>query len=390
MLLLHNHYQQPGGEDQVFEAEGELLESRGHRVSRYVLHNDRVDEMSRPALAGATMWNAAVYRELRALIRRERPEVAHFHNTFPLISPAAYYAARAEGVPVVQTLHNYRLLCPGGLFFREGGVCEDCSGKSVPWPAVAHACYRGSRSSSAAAAAMLSAHRAAGTWRRSVDAYIALTGFAREKFVRGGLPEQKIHVKPNFVWPDPRVGAGGGGYFLFAGRLSQEKGVDTMLAAWELLRPNARLKIVGDGPLADRVSQASGRSPQIEWVGRQPKERVLDLMKDARALVFPSVWYEGFPMVIAESYAVGLPVIAGDLGSMSSLIDHGRTGLRFRPGDPADLAAQVERASTRPEKLARMRRQARSEFEDNYTAERNYHLLTGIYQTVARRAGALA
>lgn len=386
VLVLHNHYQQPGGEDQVFAAESDLLQVRGHRVLQYTLHNDSVTGMSRPGLAGVTVWNRAAYREVRALIRRERPQVAHFHNTFPLISPAAYYAARAEGVPVIQTLHNYRLVCPNALFFREGRVCEDCSGKPVPWPGVVHACYRGSRSSSGVVAAMLTAHRALGTWTRTVDLYIALTEFARQKFVQGRLPAEKISVKPNFLYPDPGAGEGRGEYVLFVGRLSQEKGVGTLLAAWKQLRRKVRLKIVGDGPLAPALAEAAERAPEVEYLGRQPKNQVLALMKDAQALIFPSEWYEGFPMVIAEAYAVGLPVIASNLGSMSSLIDSGRTGLHFHPNDPRDLASRVEWAFGHRQELRRMRGQARAEFESKYTAERNYQMLMEIYQSAVERA----
>jgi glycosyltransferase involved in cell wall biosynthesis len=208
VLLLHNHYQQPGGEDQVFAAERDLLEAHGHRVLQYTTHNDQLADMGRAGLVKAAVWNGAVYRELRALIRKEKLQVAHFHNTFVLISPAAYYAAQAEGVPVIQTLHNYRLLCPNALFFREGRVCEDCLGKTFPWPGIAHACYRESRPASGTVAAMLTTHRALGTWKRAVDLYIALTGFAREKFIEGGLPSEKIVVKPNFVHPDPGAGEG--------------------------------------------------------------------------------------------------------------------------------------------------------------------------------------
>lgn len=386
MLLLHNRYQQPGGEDQVFAAEGALLEAHGYRVLRYTLHNDQINGMSRPALARATIWNDKVYEELRVLFREERPQVAHFHNTFPLISPAAYYAARAEGVPVVQTLHNYRLLCPNALFMREGRVCEDCLGKAFPWPGVAHACYKGSTSSSAGVAAMLAFHGAKGTWKEAVGVYVALTEFARQKFIQGGLPAEKIVVKPNFVHPDPGMGDGRGDYVLFVGRLSQEKGVGTLLAAWDVLKEKAPLKIVGDGPLASEVEKAAERSGgAIEWLGRQPRERVLALMKDARALLFPSMWYEGFPMVIGEAYAVGLPVIASDLGSMSSLIRHGHTGLLFTPGDPQDLAVQVERVFACPSELERMRGEARTEFEAKYTAKRNQRLLMEIYRNAIER-----
>jgi glycosyltransferase involved in cell wall biosynthesis len=385
ILLVHNHYQQAGGEDQVFAAEGALLEAHGHRVVRFTSHNDAVTEMSRLALAKATVWNGATYRDIRALIRKEHPQVAHFHNTFPLISPAAYHAAREEGVPTVQTLHNYRLLCPNALFFREGRVCEDCVGQAAPWPGVLHACYRGSRLSSGGVAAMLTAHRALGTWDRAVDVYITLTEYTRRKFIQGGLPAEKIVVKPNFVYPDPGAGAGQGTYALFVGRLSPEKGVETLLAAWSTLQEGMPLKIVGDGPLAPKVAQVAERLTKVEWLGKQPRNRVLDLMKGAKVLIFPSVWYEGFPTVIAEAYAVGLPVIASDLGNMSSLIDHGRTGLHFRPGDPKDLAARVEWASAHPGKLARVREKARAEFEAKYTAKRNYRSLVAIYQALLGR-----
>lgn len=355
------------------------MEAHGHRVLRYTAHNDQVAKMSRSSVAQATIWNQAVYSELRAFIRKEQPQVAHFHNTFPLISPAAYYAARAEGVPIVQTLHNYRLLCPNALFFREGRVCEDCLGKSFPWPGIVHACYRESRPASGTVAAMLTTHRALRTWKKAVDLYIALTDFAREKLVEGGLPSDRIIVKPNFVHPDPGAGEGRDNYVLFVGRLSREKGVDTLLAASEQFGKGVRLKLVGDGPLAPMVAKAARRN-EVEWLGRQPKDRVISMMKDARALIFPSLWYEGFPMVIAEAYAVGLPVIASDLGSMSSLVDHGRTGLRFRPGDPKELAAQVERALTHPDEVSRMRRETRARFEAEYSAERNYEALLEIYE----------
>jgi glycosyltransferase involved in cell wall biosynthesis len=390
ILAVHNYYQQPGGEDQVFVAEGKLLEDHDHSVLRYIVHNDRVANASPPALARDTVWNREVYGELRSLIRRELPEVIHFHNTFPIVSPAAYYAARAEGVPVVQTLHNYRLLCPNALFFRDGHVCEDCLGKSVPWPGVTHACYRGSRLATGAVTAMLTVHRALRTWTEMVDVYVALTDFAREKFIEGGLPAGKIEVKPNFVHADPGVGKGGGEYALFVGRLSQEKGIDTLLAAWEQLGDQVHLKIVGDGPLAARVVEATKRFRGVEWLGSQPKDRVLTLMKDARILLIPSVWYEGFPMVIAEAYAVGLPVVASDLGSMSSLVDPGRTGLHVRPGDPIDLIDKVEWTLMHPANLERMRGEARAEFEGRYTAEINHGRLVEIYELAAREARARA
>jgi glycosyltransferase involved in cell wall biosynthesis len=390
VLAVHNRYQQPGGEDQVFLAETALLESYGHRVVRYSTHNDRVAEMNRLALAGNTLWNSSTYRELRALIRQERPHVAHFHNTFPLVSPAGYYAAKAEGVPVVQTLHNYRLLCPNALFFRDGRVCEDCMGKVIPWPGVVHKCYRGSRAASGLVTAMLTTHRVLRTWTEMVDAYVALTEFARRKFVEGGLPAEKMVVKPNFVYPDPGPGEGRGGYALFVGRLSPEKGVGTLLAAWERLDRQVPLKVVGDGPLREQVVEAPDRHPCVEYLGYRPAEEVHALMKEASMLVFPSEWYETFGRVAAEAFATATPVIAADIGAIAELVEHGHTGLRFRPGDPEDLAAQVGWFLSHPEEHARMRREARAEFEAKYTAERNHQMMMEIYESALEREEAPA
>lgn len=390
ILSVHNYYQQSGGEDQVFSAESALLQEHGHHVVHYSVHNDQIKSMNSSTLTKATLWNSSTHRELRDLVRREQPQIAHLHNTFPLISPAAYYAARAEGVPVVQTLHNYRLLCSNAQFFRNGLPCEDCLGKTPPWPGVVHACYRDSRAASGVVAAMLTAHRALRTWTEMVDMYVALTEFQRQKFIQGGIPEEKIKVKSNFVRSDLGAGEGSGGYLLFVGRLAKEKGVETLLAAWEQLGGRAPLKIIGDGPLAGEVAGATEAFEGVEWLGRQPAERVRAFMKSARALVFPSVWYEGFPMVIAEAYAAGLPVIASDLGSMSSLVEHGRTGLHFRPGDLEDLAKKIERALKHPSQLAMMREEARAEFEAKYTAEQNYRMLMEIYELAISGAEASA
>ena len=385
ILAVHNRYQRPGGEDQVFVDETALLETRNHRVLRYEVHNDQVKQVNRLTLAKDTVWNASAYRELGALIRRERPDVVHFHNTLPLVSPAGYYAARAEGVPVIQTLHNYRLLCPVALFFRDGRVCEDCMGKAVPWPGVVHRCYRGSPTASGVIATMLTVHRALRTWTEMVDVYVALTEFARSKFIEGGLPAGKIVVKPNFVAPDPGRGQGGGGYALFVGRLAPEKGTGTMLAAWDRLGTRIPLKIVGDGPLRDLVVEAAARQSNVEWLGHRPVADIHALMGKADMLVFPSQWYETFGRVAAESFAAGTPVIAANIGAVAELVEHGRTGLKFRPGDAEDLVTQVEWALSHPAELRSMREEVRAEFEAKYTAERNYLALMEIYEAALER-----
>lgn len=385
VLLAHNAYQQRGGEDFAVEREIELLRERRHQISTVFVSNDDISNMSRARLAADTLWSSSSKRFLKERLQSERPDVVHFHNILPLISPAAYYAAHSEGVPVVQTLHNYRLLCPNALFFRDGGACEDCLGKPVPWPGVVHACYRESRAASGVVAGMLTVHRFLKTWTEKVDVYIALTEFARRKFIEGGIPAEKVAVKPNFVNPDPGPGEGKGGYALYVGRLSEEKGVGTMLRAWELLGDRIPLKVVGDGSLAERVSGAVERPSGVEWMGQIPGEQVTELMKDAAFLVLPSTWYEVFPLVIVEAFATGLPVIASDIGNMSSLIDHGHTGLHFRPGDGEDLAVQVGWVLSHPDELSRMRREARAEFEAKYTAEHNYERLMEIYEMAAGR-----
>ncbi len=385
ILLVHNRYLQPGGEDVVFAAERALLMRSGHEVVPFIEQNARFDGLNLLGVAVNTVWSRAAQQRLSQMLQEMRPDVVHFHNIFPMISPAAYYVCRKDEVPVVQSLHNYRLLCPNALFFRDGHICEDCMGK-IPWPGVVHACYRGSRAASTVVAAMLVVHRFLGTWTQRVDMYIALTEFARQKFIEGGLPADKIAVKPNFVHPDPGSGEGRGGFALFVGRLSQEKGLDTLLAAWERLQGRVPLKIVGDGPLASEVAAAAERLDGVEWLGRKPREEVLDLMKQASFLIFPSRGYEGFPMTIAEAFATGLPVVASNLGAMASLIDHERTGLHFRPGDEEDLAAKVEWMLSHPEALDQMRKETRAEYEAKYTAERNYRMLMEIYARAIENA----
>lgn len=384
VLTVHNYYQQPGGEEQIFNTEATLLQSHGHDVLRYTLNNDQITGMNTLALAKNTLWNSSVYKELRAIARDQKPDVAHFHNTFPLISPAAYYALKDEGIPVVQTLHNYRLLCPNALFFREGKVCEDCLGKPLPIPGIIHGCYRGSRSASAMVAATVSFHSLLGTWAKAVDVFIAYSHFAMAKFIEGGLPKEKFAFKTNFLHPAPKPGEGRGGYGLFVGRLSVEKGLGVMLDAWRQLGVKIPLKILGDGPMAELVTSAMQEMPEIEWLGRRPLEEVYEVVGNAAFLIFPSEWYETFGRVAIEAFARGTPVVASNIGAITELVDHQRTGMLFRPSDSQDLAAQIEWLLAHPQELSQMRWEARAEFEAKYTAEDNYKRLIEIYQGIQR------
>jgi glycosyltransferase involved in cell wall biosynthesis len=380
IVVAHNFYKQTGGEDQCVAAEIAMLRAHGHDVTFFSLSNDEIDAMSRPRLAAETIWSRRSHHALRRLFSTVRPQIVHFHNTFPLISPAAYYAARAERVRVVQTLHNFRLICANALLFREGHICEDCVGRSIPWAGMQHGCYRGSRTASAVVATMLGAHRALGTWRGEVEAYIALTHFSRAKLVEGGLPAEKIAVKANLVYPDPGVGSGRGGFAVYVGRLSSEKGLETLLAAWSRLPDAPLLKIIGDGPLAPLVEREAGANSSIQWLGALPLDKVYAEIGAAALLVAPSRCYENFPRVLVEAFAKGTPVIASRIGAMAEIVDEGRTGLLFRTGDPDDLAAKVQSLFADPERLPIMRAAARGEFERRFTAAVNHGRLMTIYE----------
>jgi glycosyltransferase involved in cell wall biosynthesis len=379
ILSIHNIYQIRGGEDESRQAEEQLLREMGHQVDVYEEDNARLVDCNSFQVAARTIWSVESHQIVKKILKSAAYDLVHIQNFFPLISPSVFYAAQSEGVPVVQTLRNYRLLCPNALFFRDGQVCEDCLGKPIPYPGIIHGCYRQSRTASGVTAAMITSHRILGSWNNQVNIYIALTHFAREKLIQGGLPADKIVIKPNFVHPDPGVGKGAGGYALYVGRLSVEKGLDTLLKAWDSLGDRIPLKIVGDGPLSDLVVAAQQQNPSIEWLGRKSMAEVHELMGDAQVLIFPSKWYETFGRVAVEAFAKGTPVIASKIGAIAELVDHGRTGLHFAPGNPTDLAANMEWFLSHSAEANQMRQTVRMEYEEKYTAECNYSRLMEIY-----------
>jgi glycosyltransferase involved in cell wall biosynthesis len=373
ILIAHNAYQQRGGEDSVVESEIALLRARGHTVVEYRRSNDDLKNMGRLGAATQTLWSRQTKAELAALFAAEKPDVLHVHNTFPLISPSLYWAAAEAHVPVVQTLHNYRLLCPQAMLLREGSVCEDCVGK-VPWRAAVRACYRESTLQSAVLSGMLTLHRGLGTYQKKIGRYIALTDFGRQKFIDGGLPAERIRVKPNFVESPAENANSEREGFLFVGRLSAEKGIDVLAQALKSA-PNLLCEVIGAGPDEACLTQLSG----VTLSGWQQGDYILSRMQATRALVMPSICFEGFPRTLAEAFAAGLPVIASRLGAMATSIDHGRTGLLFEPGNPTDLAEKLRWAQENPEAMATMGRAARAEYEARYTPEKNYELLMDIY-----------
>jgi glycosyltransferase involved in cell wall biosynthesis len=534
LIQIHNYYRQAGGEDAVVAAERAMLEEHGHQIVTYYQSNDLIAGGS-PAEAASpsqgkgwlsslkskvyglesllstalkTIWNHQTYREFRKLLQQEKPDVVHCHNTFPLISPSIYRACAKENVPVVQTLHNYRLLCLNAFLFRQnkrtlnvetadglvegvevdggakaaraetplstastcndfppaadlpetenaspGAICELCVHKSFKWPGIRYRCYRGSFPGSLVVALMLFVHKLLGTWSKKVTAYIALTEFHKQKMIEGGLPEQKIWVKPNFIdvtsikqksevrgqRSDGNIShkkheeAQEGGlnefdesqsdgltndsdltcgrpYALFVGRLSAEKGCDVLIRAWQLCcekweveceKSNAlstdhreritddnqpQLIIVGDGPERDSLEKLASHPasriphPALHFLGKQPKERVLSLMRSAQFLVLPSLWYEGFPMTIVEAFSCGCPVMASGIGSMTSVISDGESGLFFEAGNSVGLAQKIQWAFEHPEQMREMGGKARQVFEADYSAEANYQRLMEIYQ----------
>ena len=375
VLVAHNSYRMRGGEDAVVDAEVALLREHGHTVTEYRRHNDELQDMRSLDAAVDTFWSRRTGRDMDRLMAAARPDVVHVHNTFALISPSLYWAAHRHGIPVVQTLHNFRLLCPQAMFLRDGKVCEDCLGH-LPWRAVKHACYRESRTQSAALAGMLVLHRTLGTWQHRIARYIALNDFCRNKFIEGGLPAERIAVKPNFVDFAPPASAERAG-FLYVGRLSPEKGVATLAKATSKT-PGILVTVAGDGPDAPLLEGIEG----VNTLGAVSLAQVRHLMGSATALVLPSICYENFPRTLVEAYGCGLPVIASRIGALAELVVDGETGLLFEPGDADDLAMKLRWAQAHPAEMAAMGLRARSRFEQNYTPQKNYEQLMVIYHAV--------
>lgn len=372
VLLVHNAYQHKGGEDTVVEAEVALLRSKGHEVELFVRHNDAIVNMPRVAVVAQTVWSRPVSHDFDRVVNDFKPDVVHVHNTFPLISPAIYWAAKRHQIPVVQTLHNFRLMCPQAMFLRNNQVCEDCLG-TLPWRGALRGCYRNSKVQSSVLAGMLTIHRALGTWRNKVTRYIALNDFCRRKFIEGGLPAKRLVVKPNFVdFPAPPTCQRQG--FLFVGRLSVEKGIQVLVDA-ALKLPDLDLKVAGTGPEEHLLA----RAPQLKPLGALSGDQVREQMSQSQALVIPSIWYENFPRTIVEAFGCGLLVIASRIGALADIVQDGVTGLLFNPGDADDLAAKMQWARDNPEQMAIMGLNARALYESQFTAEINYQQLIAIY-----------
>jgi glycosyltransferase involved in cell wall biosynthesis len=393
ILLVHNSYQESGGEDIVFEQERSLLQRAGYTVSEYRRSNWEIADYSaidRIMLAPETVWSRPARRDFFSVLRREKPDIVHVHNTFIVISPSIFSACKQARIPVVQTLHNYRMFCAAGSFFHHGLVCEECLDHG-PLRSLRYGCYRDSRAATAVTAMMIAFHSKRSTWAREIDAFFVLTDFARSRFIKAGLPAEKLRLKPNFICPDPGLRTAEGTYVLFVGRVSPEKGIRTLLSAFDFLPNHIPLRVVGDGPSRAELEQLTrGRRNNICFDGRLSRDETINAIKGARFLVFPSELYENFPLTILESFACGVPVIASAMGAMKEIVSAGRTGLHFRPGDARDLADKIHVAWSHPTLMLNYGSSARIEFQNNFTAEKNLEILSDTYESLLKRKCAIA
>lgn len=397
VLMLHNRYRLPGGEDGVVRAEAQMLRDHGVEVELIVLDNDAPLKRSETIRAGlASAWSESSREHVEKMCRSWNPDVAHVHNFWLRLSPSVHAACHAAGVPTVQSLHNFRLLCVNSLFLRDGKVCEDCLGK-VPWRGIAHRCYKESAVYSGAVARMIVENRRRRTWQEMVDAFIVMSEFTRSKFVQGGLPADRILVKPNFVKDPGRASSppSASNTVIYVGRLSPEKGLTNLIAAWAKasLDPPHRLLIVGDGPhrgALQRQAQSLGlREPEVTFTGWKDPAEVHDLLVSARALVLPTIWYEGggCPVSVVEAMAAGRPVLISDIGGMREIVNHARNGLCIPAGDVDTLASALRRLLFNPAEADAMGAAARVDYDAKYGVEQNFHRLMRIYEFALKRAG---
>lgn len=386
VLLVHNYYgsASPSGENIVFEAERDLLRSNGHEVESFTRHSDEIRSRGVAGVvigAFATPWNPISARDIQRAVDAFSPDVVHVHNTFPLISPAIFHAIPTHTARVL-TLHNYRLLCPAAIPMREGRLCTECIAKRSVEPALRYGCYRGSRIATAPLAVSVALHRRIGTWTQQVDAFIALSEFQRDLMVDGGLPAAKLHVKPNFVVGPAEVcpWTERPGYVVFVGRLSEEKGLRTLLRAWCDWGAQApELRIIGEGPLRNEL-EGMAHGLRVSFFGQLQAEQAKQHIAHAHLLVLPSEGVESFGMVVCEALAHGTPAVVSRRGPLPSLVEDGGCGLVFEPGNAKDLLDVVQPAFADRALLERLGSAAREAYERRYTPERGHDLLLNVYQ----------
>ncbi len=385
ILQVHNHYKISAGEDTVFYAEAALLESYGHRVEKFTLSNEDVNSVTEKLGAAlGVVYNTRSARMLKDRIKAFQPDIIHVHNFFPLISPAVFDVAHKMGVPVVMTLHNYRLICPSAYLHYNGRTHLENVHKTFPLQAILDKAYRNSMFQTASVVLATGMHKLLGTWQNKVDRFITLTQGGSDLFLNSSLkprPEQLV-VKPNFTADLGLSEAERGYHFLFVGRLSPEKGISTLLKATELYP--FKLKIIGDGSMRQEVVQHAAKYPNVEYLGYQKLDRVEQELKTSRGLIFTSEWLETFGMTIIEAFSTGTPAIAAKIGGAAQLVEDGINGLHYTPGNAAELAEKARILAQNPTLVRKLGANARQSYEAHYTPEANYRMLLAIYEDVIR------
>lgn len=395
VLVAHNRYRsgQPSGEDHVVDQEMDLLARAGHDVELFERRSDDISAMSLPARAAVPLrvpWNPRARRDLRDTLRQMRPDVVHLHNTFPLLSPAVLAACADAGVPVVATLHNYLQVCPSGTLYRDGQICTDCTGRA-PLPAVQHGCYRGSRLASVPMAITMAANQQ--RWWSSVARFFCISGAQRALLIQTGMPAERLMVKHNFVADsEARRRTGSGEHVLYLGRLTQEKGVRLLMAAWDVLSARGGiglpLVIVGAGPLQDEVAEWTANRRDVRYLGLRSQQESRELTARASTVVAPSTWLETFGLVVVEAMAAQVPTVAAAHGAFVELVEDGVTGLLHRPGDPESLAERLRDVVTDPTRNRAMGAAARRTYEQRFTPSVGLDRLITGYRAAMAHAGA--
>jgi glycosyltransferase involved in cell wall biosynthesis len=376
VLLIHNKYKIPGGEDSVVQNESTLLKQCGHEVDVLYFTNDDINSLKDKVFTGLnSIYSRSANEKTRMVVEKFKPDVIHVHNTFPKISPSIFDLANELKIPIVQTIHNYRLVCPGALLLREEQVCEECVNAKFAYKSIKNKCYRNSAIESTIVATVNFVHNTLGTLQNKISRFIVLSDFAKQKLKNSTLQLSDSHfaIKPNFV-EDKDFNHNRQNVFLFVGRLSTEKGLDVLLEAFS--QTSHPLAIIGGGPLEAKVMDYASKHSNIEYLGFQSSDVVIEKMKHCKALVFPSIWYEGMPMTILEAFSTGCPVIASKLGAMEELIEHEINGLHFEAASANDLIKQLDLITDD------MSLNARNSYLEHYTPEANYKQLIDIYQKV--------
>ena len=384
ILQVHNFYQTPGGEDSVVRAEKELLESKGHSIIPYYRHNDEIknyDFTEKIKFFRDTVYSKGAFSRLGELADKEKPDVAHIHNVFPLISPSAYYTLRSRKIPIVQTVHNYRFLCPNGFFYTKGAICRRCA-RGNTLHCLFNRCYKDSFLLSGLYAMVFLVHRRRNSFLKNVDIFIVLNNFTMELLVGNGFPPDRIKVVGNFLPVDNTTSCyEKEDYAVFMGRLSSEKGIMTLLEAFLKTGP-IKLKIAGTGILEKRIREYIKEKgmEQVEMMGFVSGNEKRELLRKAKASIIPSEWYENFPMSAVESLSVGTPVIASRIGGLSELIEDGLNGLLFNPGDSDELAEKIKHVFVDRDKSIAMGAYAYKRAKELYSPEIHYNKLMETYK----------